>query len=261
MARLLTHLLPGGAGAPAPVAAGDPQADPFDSGMWPHHRQDHLGDPRDWAMDPAMLLLAPASAEDPAHVPVLVDATGVAGPVARIVVTIDYSPFAVGLVFHPGRALPLLGFGVKYEMAGAIRASAEVIDGGAPPRWSMAGAFVDAMGGGCTAPAATHARPDWQEGFGQMRGRLWPDTGRLRVTIRHPMDTGLADGIPAHHLTELTLEDAEGAEIARLQIHEPLEENPELTFLLPPELARGPVIVRARDNIGHRFRGRLEAGA
>ncbi|MDQ1901495.1 hypothetical protein RAH32_13675 [Paracoccus sp. WLY502] len=53
-----------------------------------------------------------AAGEDARHVPVLADATGL-GPVDRMVVTIDYSPFPLALVFHPGRALPLLGFGVN----------------------------------------------------------------------------------------------------------------------------------------------------
>lgn len=239
----------------------DPQADPFASGMWPYHRKDHLGDPQDWRQDPAMVVLAPASAEDQTHVPFVIDATEVEGPVRRITVTIDYSPFPVAMVFHVGRALPFLGFGVKYEMAGPLRASAEIDAGAGGSRWSMGAAFVDALGGGCSAPAATHARPDWQEGFGEMRGRLWPDTGRLRISIRHPMDTGLADGIQAHHLTALTLSDEGGTEIARLQINEPLEENPALTFILPPDLAHGPIIVRAEDNSGFRFSGRVEVAS
>lgn len=124
----------------------------------------------------------------------------------------------------------------------------------------MGAHFVSAMGGGCTAPAAAHDRPDWQEGFGDMRARLWPETGRLRVWLRHPQDTGLADGIPAHHLTEMVLETDEG-EIASVELHEPVEENPALTFLLPPDLAHGAVTIRARDNMGYRFEGHVEAGA
>lgn len=259
MTAILSHVLPGGeaalaayGGGVAVQAAGT--ADPFDSGMWEDHRELYLGEPAAWRTDPAMRLLAPRSAEDARHVPILVDATGLGGPVERIVITIDYSPFPLAMVFHPGRALPLLGFGVKYEMAGPIRASALV--GG---EWIMGGAFIDAMGGGCSAPAVTHARSDWQDGFGEMRGRLWPDIGRLRISLRHPMDTGLADGIPAHHLTDLTLTDAQGEEIARLEINEPLEENPALTFLLPPDLAAGPVGIVARDNSGYRFRGKVAA--
>lgn len=263
MSAILGHLLPGGEAALAAYGGGSAvQAatteDPFDSGMWPDHRDLYLGAPPVWRADPTMRVLAPRSAEDSRHVPILVDATGLGAPVERIVVTIDYSPFPLAMVYYPGRARPLLGFGVKYEIAGPIRASA-LVASRAGGEWIMGGAFIDAMGGGCSAPAVAHARSDWQEGFGDMRGRLWPDSGRLRVGIRHPMDTGLADGIPAHHLTDLALIDAQGGEIARLEIHEPLEENPVLTFLLPPELMAGPVVIRARDNTGYRFAGEVTA--
>lgn len=240
-------------GGIAPVTA--PDADPFDSGMWELHRLEYLGDPPDWRADPRMRVLTPRSAEDASHVPIMVDATGLTDPVTRIVVTIDYSPLPLALIFHPGRALPLLGFGVKYEIAGPIRATA--LADGVPAR--MGGAFIDAMGGGCSAPAVAHTRPDWQQGFGEMRGRLFPESGRLRVNIRHPMDTGLADGIPAHHLTDLQLLDAQGAPIARIELRHPVEENPTLTFALPPDLASGPVRIEARDSNGYRFSGEVRA--
>lgn len=252
MGSLLTHRLPG---PPAPLISGAMGAaavggDPFDSGMWPSHRQEFLGDPTVWRNDPAVNVLAPHAAEDSGHVPFVIDATDVAGAISRIVVTIDYSPFPHAITFRPGRARPFLGFGVKYEVGGALRASAET-DGG----WLVGAAYVNALGGGCSAPAAAHARADWQDGFGELRARLWADTGRLRLNLRHPQDTGLADGIPAHHLTALSLLDENGAEIASLDLYEPLEENPSLTFLLPPELAAGPVQIRARDNQGNRFGG------
>ena len=151
--------------------------------------------------------------------------------------------------------MPLLGFGVKYEIGSAVRASVEREDG----RWAMGAAYVNAMGGGCTAPAAAHARPDWQERLGEIRARLWSDTGRLRVSLRHPMDTGLAPGIAAHHLTELVLASGDDKTIARLELHEPVEENPALTFLLPAAFARQAVTIKARDNLGYRFEGRVEA--
>ncbi|MDK8872031.1 MULTISPECIES: quinoprotein dehydrogenase-associated SoxYZ-like carrier [Paracoccus] len=258
---LLTDRLPGAASPPLLTGRTGPAAvggDAFDSGMWPSHRQEFLGDPAAWRNDPAVAVLAPRAAEDSRHVPFLIDATAVAQPIRRIVVTIDYSPFPKAIVFRPGRALPLLGFGVKYEVGGALRASAETGAETGAGEWLVGAAYVSALGGGCSAPAAAHHRPDWQQGFGELRARLWAETGRLRLRLRHPQDTGLADGIPAHHLTELALLDAAGAEIAALELHEPLEENPALTFLLPPDLARGPVAIRARDNLGYAFAGRVE---
>lgn len=254
MGSLLTNMLPASkspliTGATGPAAVG---GDPFDSGMWPLHRDEFLDGAAQWRNDPAVVVLAPASAEDSGHVPFLIDATELGQAISRIVITIDYSPFPLGLIFYPGRAMPLLGFGVKYEVGGALRASAQLTDTG---EWCVGAAYVSALGGGCSAPAAVHERPDWQHGFGEMRGRLWPDTGRLRINLRHPQDTGLADGIPAYHLTDLSVQDEDGAEICRLELREPVEENPSFTFLLPPELAQGKVTIRARDNLGNRFNG------
>ncbi len=259
MAALLTDSL-GGGGAPllrAVTGSAAVGGDAFDSGMWPLHREEFLGNPQDWRNDASVAVYAPASAEDSGHVPFLIDATSATGPVRQIVVTVDYSPFPHALTFRPGRALPLLGFGVKYEVAGALRASAQ-LDAG---EWLVGAAYVRALGGGCSAPAAVHARPDWQQDFGQMRGRLWPASGRLRVSLRHPQDTGLADGIPAHHLTTLTLLDGAGDEIAALDLFEPVEENPTFTFALPPDLAQGPITIRARDTQGNRFQGVVEVAA
>ena len=257
---LMTDRLPGAASPPllsGRIGAAAVGGDAFDSGMWPSHRQEYLGETAVWRNDPAVTVLAPRAAEDSSHVPFLIDASAVARQVRQIVITIDYSPFPKAMVFRPGRALPLLGFGVKYEVGGALRASAQTEAGD----WLDGATYVSALGGGCSAPAAAHQRPDWQEGFGELRARLWSDSGRLRLRLRHPQDTGLADGIPAHHLTELALLDGTGAEIAGLELHEPLEENPTLTFQLPPDLARGPVEIRARDNLGYEFSGRVEGRA
>lgn len=147
MSALLVHLLQGGRAPTVPARAEgtDPQADPFGSGAWSFHRAEYLGDPADWGEDPRLVVLAPASAEDPRRVPILVDATGLGAPVVRIVVTIDYSPIPLALTYRPGPgALPLLGFGVKYEIASALRASAELAGEAGGARWATGGAFVDA---------------------------------------------------------------------------------------------------------------------
>ncbi|MEM1345532.1 MAG: quinoprotein dehydrogenase-associated SoxYZ-like carrier [Pseudomonadota bacterium] len=218
--------------------------DPFDSGMWDLHREEHLGDPAEWHFDPAVRLVAPGEADDARHLPLMLDASSL-GAVSLIVVTADYSPFPWVMSFRPGLAAPRLGFGMKIEAATAVRVSAEDEAG----TWHIGGAFIDAAGGGCGVPAKAHERADWQATLGQTRARLWPD-GRLRLRITHPMDTGLADGAPEFFLTELQLLTRDGESLASLEIGVPLEENPSLAFDLPPAVAQAGVRVQARDNMG-----------
>ncbi|MEM8553708.1 MAG: thiosulfate oxidation carrier protein SoxY [Pseudomonadota bacterium] len=181
MNALLTHALTGGHATDIPQGQRT-KSDPWDSGMWDFHREDHLGNSTDWVFDPGIMVLAPKAAEDVMHVPIMVDAADLGTTPERMVVTIDYSPIPKVLSYFPGRAAPVLGFGVKYEVGSVLRASLDQ-PGGA---WAYGGANIHALGGGCTAPAAAHARPDWQEGFSEMRGRLWAETGRTRLWTRHP---------------------------------------------------------------------------
>src|SRR5690606_38193675 len=81
---LLTDILPGAASPPLLTGKTGPAAvggDAFDSGMWPSHRQEFLGDPAVWRNDPAVTVLAPGAAEDSSHVPFLIDATAVTRPI------------------------------------------------------------------------------------------------------------------------------------------------------------------------------------
>ena len=65
------------------------------------------------------------------------------------------------------------------------------------------------------------------------------------------MDTGLADGIPAFYLEKLELRTPAGRMLGRLQIREPVAENP--TFSLRPHLplSIGQIVVQGRDTEGN----------
>ena len=72
----------------------------------------------------------------------------------------------------------------------------------------------------------------------------------------HPMDTGLVGGIPAFFVNRLSVQDAQGRELARLQAFEPVSENPVFSFDFAQPPAGGVRVVGA-DNNGNRIDGRL----
>ena len=119
------------------------------------------------------------------------------------------------------------------------------------------------LGGGCTVPGATRADGSWTQSLGQVSGRLFAGDAagsasnagtRLRVRVMHPMDTGLANGIPAFYVNRLSVQDGSGRELARLKTYEPVSENPVLSFdfATPPE---GGVRLVGTDNNGNRIAG------
>ncbi|WP_305970114.1 MULTISPECIES: quinoprotein dehydrogenase-associated SoxYZ-like carrier [unclassified Mameliella] len=242
----------------AAAALDDPQTvlqDPMGSGMWNYHQKGLLGDPADIRFDDRVVVRAPDSAEDSLNVPLLVDATAIPD-VKRIVVSADYGPIPHILTYYPEQAAPKLALRFKIDQATAIRASVETHSGS----WHIGSTYIDAAGGGCTAPAHAYASDDWEEKLGEVHGRLWSASGRARLVVDHPMDTGLADGIPVFIIEDLSLQDEDGTPLARLELHEPVNEDPAFTFYFDAGALPASVKVMGRDNNGNRIRGVLTEG-
>lgn len=240
------------AAAPADATGGDP----FGSLQWPDLRREFFGD-APLRFDERVQVKGPGFAVDPMTVPVTVTAEGLAD-VERIVVIVDRNPIRKVLEFEPlAGARPSVSFRFKLEQASPVRAAARTKDG----VWHVGGALVDSAGGGCTVPGSTRADGSWSRTLGQVSGRVFeapdaPGGARVRLRVMHPMDTGLAAGIPAFYLKRLSLSDASGAELLRLATFEPVSENPVFSFdfVHRPD---GPLVVRGSDNNGNKVEGRL----
>jgi sulfur-oxidizing protein SoxY len=119
-------------------------------------------------------------------------------------------------------------------------------------------------GPGCRprAAAATRADGSWSTTLNQVQARVFDNlvegSRRLRLRVMHPMDTGLVAGIPAFHIERLELSDSAGQPWWRLALHEPVSENPLLTFELP-DRARGLMRLSGRDNNGNRIDAEVPA--
>lgn len=222
--------------------------DPLRSPLWTSMQQRYLADRR-VVFDERVRVLIPASAEDPLAVPVHVDASAL-GDVREILVFADLNPITTILRYEPtARVKPAIGFRFKIQQATPLRAAVRTGD----DVWHLGGGWIDAAGGGCTTASAASGSGLWKDRFGEIDARLWtpaPNQRRLRVQLIHPMDTGLAGGIPVFYLEDLDLVDADGTKLAHLETFEPISENPMLSFDLS---GSGKVSLRGRDTQANRF--------
>ena len=233
----------------------EPPVDPLGSLQWSTMYRRFFEGQR-VVFDEGVELLLPAEAEDSMNVPVAVrfDALGGAD---EVFVFVDYNPIPKVLHYYLGpSAAPFIGFGLKLQQGSPVRAAVRASDGS----WHVGGRYVDAIGGGCTLPSDTRSQIDFDE-IGRVHGRVWTrDDGsqRLRFRISHPMDTGLVAGIPAFFVEELTLEDEQGTQIARLETFEPVCENPIFSIEVKAERPSERFRLGGHDNNGLLIEATLE---
>lgn len=199
---------------------------PLNSPQWPLMHQRYLNS-EPVVFDEKVKVVAPPSAEDSLNVPVSFKVEGV-DKVEQVVVIADLNPIPQILRFYPDAISPSLAFRIKLQQGSPIHVAAKDDKG----TWHVAGTWIDAAGGGCTLPSVGTSSGDWSKTLGKVSGQLWTrDTSnRLRVRIMHPMDTGLASGIPHFHIEKMTFSTPEGQVLARLETFEPISENPMLSL-------------------------------
>ena len=245
-----------GAAAVAPAAAEAP--DPLGSVMWEDMRARFFAGAK-VEFDPRVKVLVPGVVENQAQVPITADAREL-GPVVKLVVFADLNPIQHVLTLTPVNAEPYIALRMKVEQATPVRAAALTADG----VWHVGSAYLDAAGGGCSAPAVARKDADWSLTVGQTQGRAWRQAGgatRVRVRIRHPMDTGLSkDNIPAFFIERLEMTGSKGQRLAEIEMFEPVSEDPTLTTLVRLPGSESGVSVLGRDNNGSEYRSVIPAG-
>lgn len=240
------------------AAAEPPPADPLKSGKWADMVERFLSD-APVVIDDRVKIIVPGIVENQAQVPIAADARALGPGVRALKVIADFNPIEHVLTLVPGKAAPFVSFRMKLEQGTPMRAAALAADG----KWHVSSVFLDAAGGGCSQPALARKDADWSTTVGWMQGKSWREADgetRLRLRIRHPMDTGLAkDNTPAYFIETLDARGPGGEPLARLELHEPVAEDPVLTLIVGLPAGAPRVDVEAHDNNGGLFRGSVPA--
>lgn len=224
--------------------------DPLRSVMWKSMAERFMPG-GEIVFDDRVRVLLPASAENQFDVPVTIDATEL-DDIEEIIAVADLNPIPLVLSVRPKQALGYVGFRLKLQQSSPIHVGVRTADG----VWHVNGGLIDAAGGGCTAPAAAHGVNNWMQTLGETRAmarRDGPASARMMLRMRHPMDTGLAAGIPAFYLNSLVVRDDAGEVLAEMDLYEPVSENPTLTLKPAVGLEATQLTVSARDTEGNEY--------
>lgn len=242
--------------AAAPVRA-EPPADPLKSPMWADMVKRLLGG-EPVVLDDRVKVIVPSVVENQAQVAVTADARAL-GAVEELILFADLNPLQHILTLRPRKAAAYVSVRIKVEQATPVRAAARGADG----VWHVGSVYLDAAGGGCSAPAVARSEESWSDFVGNTQGRVWREAdgfARARLRVRHPMDTGLAkDNTPAYFIERFDVKSASGDPLATLDLFEPVAEDPTLTLLLRVPASDGAIDVEGRDNNGGTYRSTIPA--
>ncbi|MEQ1653949.1 MAG: quinoprotein dehydrogenase-associated SoxYZ-like carrier [Hyphomicrobium sp.] len=233
--------------------------DPLASPVWKDLARKTFGDAA-VVFDDRIKVTVPAVVENQAQVPISADARALPN-VERLVILTDLNPIQHVLTLTPvaSKAEAFVSFRMKVEQATPVRAAALTSDG----VWHVGGVFLEAAGGGCSSPAMARGDADWTASLGNAQGRIWRNadgTARLRLRVRHPMDTGLAkDNTPAFFIEKFDIKGASGDPLASVEMFEPVSEDPTLTLSVKPAAADANVTIDGRDNNGNIYRSVVPA--
>ena len=239
-------------------AAAEGADDPLGSPMWSEMKAQFFAN-ASFVFDDRVKVLVPSIVENQAQVPVTADARALQD-VRKLVVFADLNPIQHVLTLGVLKAEPFIAFRMKVEQGTPVRAAALTGDG----VWHVGGVFLDAAGGGCSAPAMARNDSDWTGTVGHAQGKLYRELDgsvRARFRLRHPMDTGLArDNTPAYFIEKLDMRSDAGEQLATLEIREPVSEDPTLTMVVRLPLQDAGLTILGRDNHGEEYRSVIPAG-
>lgn len=231
--------------------------DPLGSPMWTYHAKTLFGQDA-VRFDPRVMLSMPDLAENQHCFPVALDARAVSD-VRRMVIMADLNPIPLAVDYRLPSAAPYLATRIKLDQRTPVRGAVQRADGS----WLVNGAWIDAAGGGCSAPPVSRVKGDWAQHLGEMRGGAWPSapdgTARTRILIRHPMDTGFVSGVPTYNIETLSITSPSGAVLGEMDIWASVSEDPAFTIM--PRAGLGDRLsIAARDSNGRDYRGALVVG-
>lgn len=244
------------------VSAAPYPADPLQSPMWTAHAQTIFGDDP-VRFDPRVKMTYPDIAENQRAFPVALDARGIPD-VKRMVIFADLNPIPIAIDYRPSAAQAYIATRIKLDQRTPVRGAVQLASG----EWLVNGGWVDAAGGGCSAPPVSRVKGDWAQHLGEIRGEGWPLAGqsggpalsRLRISFRHPMDTGLVANIATYHIDEIVVKSAGGAVLGEMALWASVSEDPALTIM--PDAAVGDrLTVVGRDTNGREYTARIAIAA
>ena len=233
----------------------DLPSDPLGSPLWVYNIERYLGQDITLVVDERVGLSVPDFAEDSTQVPLAVNLREFPHKVMKVVTWVDMNP--VPHLFTANSTdgqLKLVSLNFRVQQASSVRAA--VLD--EQGVWHIDSGYVDAAGGGCTAPREVLNNSDWENEFGTLKTGLFSDRGntRIKASLLHPMDSGMVGNVPAFFVGAVEVRnEASDNLLLTMTLAESAAENPMFVFEFEGGIPH--LSIHMKDNNGYQFEGAI----
>jgi len=221
--------------------------DPLNSSVWEETIKQMIGNDKYIFDDKNIKVNVPAFADNPLQVPIFIDATKIKDA-KRMLVFADINAIVKVADFDLQDMKAILSLNIKVAQGTPLRAI--VLD--SKGLWHVGSAHINSFGGGCSVPSNASKMEDFEDLLGKTTSKVWKkeNTYRIKWSIYHPMETGLAIGNPSFHISNINIK-YDSKIIGKIKLYGSVSENPRIT--LETNVGSGEYKLFISDTDGNEF--------
>ena len=201
------------------------QKDPLSSPMWNDVIKMFFKNEA-YVIDKNIIIKVPSFADNALQVPIYVDASYYK-KAQRLLIFADLNAIIPLLDMKLSGLLPVISLNMKIAQGTPLRAAIKDKNG----LWHISSAEIKSFGGGCSVSSEASLLEISQDLFGKYKIKTFNINNRKRIklSIYHPMDTGLFVGNPEFFINKVTIK-ADDKIKAQIRTYASVSENPRLIF-------------------------------
>lgn len=202
------------------------QKDPLNSPMWNDVKKMFLKDEAFVFDSKNIIIKVPSFADNPLQVPIYIDASYYKNA-SRLILFADLNAIIpiVDMKLFDFKAI--ISLNMKIAQGTPLRAAIKDKNG----LWHIASSQIKSFGGGCSVASEASTLADKESQFGKYKINTFEleNRNRIKLSIYHPMDTGLFIGNPEFFINKIKIS-KNNKTIALLKTYASISENPRFIF-------------------------------
>ncbi len=190
----------------------------------------------------------PKFADNPTQVPIFVDATKIKNT-KRLVILADYNPIPLIIDMQIKEILPVFSTNIKVAHETPLRVLVQDKNN----TWYIASSNINSSGGGCDVSSQTSSNKEFEDLLGNTKGKIFDKKNkkRIKVSIFHPMETGLIFGEAEFYINKIIIKNSEKI-ISEITTTSVISENPR--FIFETNNSYKDITIHFFDNTGNNFK-------